>query len=483
MKDTGKLSVLEKCAYGAGDMGSNFIWFLIAIHSTFFYTEYFGLAIGTVTAMMAIITMIDLLFDVYVGAVADRHKTKLGRFRPWILYGVVPFVAITIITFYTPDLDESMKLIYAFLSFLLLRLMYSVVNVPYGALMGVISGDARERDSVSAYRNIFAQIGWFCASTLFMPAVKYLQDTFELQGKVAFFYIVSAYAVVAGLLLFFTFWGTKERVEPVAEENSPIKDDLKDLITNKPWIIVTLAGILMLVFTTCHNFLINYYCKYYLSNMYADPSAPDGFRYELIGTFFGNEMSWELFSSIMFGFGSVITIVATILCEKFLIGKLGKSKSWVLCFVLASVASAFYLFVPKESLAVIILLQILFTLFIGPCSFIMWSMYADIADNTEVQTGRRATGLIFSSATMSQKLGNTLAAIIPGAVLSFVGFKANDLNMSDSVREMILYVFALFPIISAVFAVICLKFYNIDEKKIEENSKELARRKAEKEAL
>ena len=121
MKDTGKLSVLEKCAYGAGDMGSNFIWFLIAIHSTFFYTEYFGLAIGTVTAMMAIITMIDLLFDVYVGAVADRHKTKLGRFRPWILYGVVPFVAITIITFYTPDLDESMKLIYAFFAFFFCR--------------------------------------------------------------------------------------------------------------------------------------------------------------------------------------------------------------------------------------------------------------------------------------------------------------------------------------------------------------------------
>ena len=128
-----------------------------------------------------------------------------------------------------------------------------------------------------------------------------------------------------------------------------------------------------------------------------------------------------------------------------------------------------FLLVSKESLAAVIALQILFTLFIGPSAYIMWSMYADIADNTEVETSRRATGMIFSSATMAQKLGNTIAAIIPGAFLSWVGFKANDINMSDDVRNMILIVFALFPIISAVFALVCLYCYNITEEKVSEN--------------
>lgn len=166
MNTQNKLSILEKISYGVGDMGCNFIWFLVAIQATFFYTEYFGLEIGTVTAMMAVITVIDLFFDVIIGAVADRTKTKIGRFRPWILYGCIPFAFIAIVTFYTPDLNDSLKLIYAFFSFLLLRLMYSVVNVPYGALMGVISSEPNERDSVSAFRNVFAQVGWFLASTL-----------------------------------------------------------------------------------------------------------------------------------------------------------------------------------------------------------------------------------------------------------------------------------------------------------------------------
>lgn len=478
MSSNAKLSLLEKVSYGVGDMGCNFIWFLVAIQATFFYTEYFGLEIGTVTAMLTVITAIDLFFDVIIGAVADRTKTKLGRFRPWILYGCVPFAFIAMVTFYTPDINDTLKLLYAFFSMLLLRLMYSVVNVPYGALMGVISGDPNERDSVSAYRNVFAQGGWFVASTLCLPLIKYLQDTLDLTGETAFFYVVCVYSVIAGVLLMCTFSFTKERVEPVKQEQNKLTDDFKDLVTNRPWIMITTAGVLMLVYTTCHTFLINYYCKYYLSTMTVDPTSKDGFSFHLIGTFFGAEMSWESFSSAMFGFGAFITIVATIL-GKFVVMKFGKKKTWMGCFILSSVVSAMFMVVSKESLPAIILLQILFTLFIGPSAYIMWSMYADIADNTEVETGRRATGMIFSSATMSQKLGNTIAAIIPGAVLAWSGYKANDINMGDDVRNMILIVFALFPIVSAVFALICLYCYDITEEKVKNNSRILEMRKQE----
>ncbi len=477
MGNTQKLSFLEKVSYGVGDMGCNFIWFLVAVHATFFYTEYFGLPIGTVTAMMAVITVIDLFFDVIVGAIADRHKFKAGRFRPWVFYGFIPFAVVAMVTFYTPDFNQTLKLVYAFFSFLLLRLMYSVVNVPYGALLGVISEDPGERDSASAFRNIFAQVGWFLASTMCMPAIKFLSDSMHLQGKTAFFYVVCAYAIIAAILLFVTATFTKERVEPVKQENNKITDDLKDLVKNIPWVMLTLTGVMMLVFTTCHNFLINYYCKYYLSTMTLDPTSPDGFSFHLIGRFFGHEMSWETFSSIMFGFGAFITIVATVIA-KVVVNKFGKKMTWIGCFVLASVVSALFLVVGKESLATIILLQILFTLFIGPSNYLMWSMYGDIADKSEVETGRRATGMIFSSATMAQKLGNTLAAMIPGAVLASAGYVANDINMSDSIRNMILVVFALFPIISAVFSLVCLFFYNITEEDVKRNAKILEERRA-----
>lgn len=481
MENNQKLSFLEKVSYGVGDMGCNFIWFLVAVHAAFFYTEYFGLPIGTVTAMMAVITVIDLFFDVIVGAVADRHKFKMGRFRPWIFYGFVPFAVVAMITFYTPDFNQTLKLVYAFFSFLLLRLMYSVVNVPYGALMGVISDDPNERDSTSAFRNVFAQVGWFLASTMCMPLIKFLSDNWHLQGKTAFFYVVCAYAVIAALLLFCTATFTRERVEPVKQENNKLSDDLKDLVKNRPWLMLTLAGIMMLVFTTCHNLLINYYCKYYLSTMTIDPSSADGFSFHLIGTFFGHEMSWETFSSVMFGFGAFITILATIL-SKVIASKIGKKKTWMGCFVLASLASALFLVVSKESLAVIILLQILFTLFIGPSSYLMWSMYGDIADKSEVETGRRATGMIFSSATMAQKLGNTLAAMIPGAVLAGAGYVANDINMSDEIRHLILVIFALFPIISAVFSLVCLFFYNISEEDVKRNANILRERREQTQA-
>lgn len=476
MENNQKLSFLEKVSYGVGDMGCNFIWYLVACMATFFYTEYFGLPIGTVTAMMAVVTVIDLFFDVIVGAVADRHKFKMGRFRPWIFYGFLPFAAVAIITFYTPDFNQTLKLVYAFFSFLLLRLMYSVVNVPYGALLGVISADPNERDSTSAFRNIFAQVGWFFASTFCLPAVKLVSDALHLQGKVAFFYVVCVYAVIAAILLFCTATFTKERVEPVKQENNKLIDDLKDLVSNKPWVMLTLAGIMMLVFTTCHNQLINYYCKYYLATMYVDPASADGFSFKLIGTFFGAEMSWETFSAFMFASGAFVTIVATIL-SKFVVNKFGKKMTWIGCFVLSSIVSALFLVVGKESLATIILLQILFTLFIGPSNYLMWSMYGDIADKSEVETGRRATGMIFSSATMAQKLGNTLAAMIPGVVLAGAGYVANDINMSESIRNMILVVFALFPIISAVFSLICLFFYNISEEDVKRNAKILEERR------
>ncbi len=548
--NTQKLSFLEKCAYGAGDMACNLFWGLIVL-SGVFYTDYFGIAPAAAALMMLIVRCLDITFDVFIGAVADRRNTKYGRFRPWILYGVVPFCVIGFFTFFTPDFSEPMKLVYAYTTYLVFMLMYSVVNVPYGALMAVISEDPKERTEVSAYRNIFAQIGCLVVYVTLFSTVSYFQKTYSMTPQKAFSSVVFIYAIIVLISLFATFFFTRERVAPVKEEKNKLSDDIKDLVVNRPWITLTIAGIMLLVFIFCHNGLTAYYAKYFVANTeiqekativeikqdvenhsvfvldsgFEDvsikprlmqiqsnsdtsfvpversflteingefvniatargpetkPQVGDTVVYfinKVSGKFLGFELNWEILLTLLLSISSIVTIIGTLIIRP-IVAHFGKKPTWIACFVLASLVSITFYFVPKESLGTIIILQTLFTLFIGPAGFIMWSMYADVADYAEVKTGRRATGLIFSSATMAQKLGNTLANTLPLFALGAIGFIANDVTMTDATRHAVLVIFALFPLVGAVFAIGALCFYKIDEKMIQENSAKLAEMKA-----
>lgn len=478
MENNQKLSVLEKTSYGVGDLACNLFWGLICM-ATVFYTDYFGLDAGVAGTMILIVSCLDIAFDVIIGAVADRKKTRWGRFRPWILFGVVPFCIIGYLTFYTPDFNDAGKIFYASLTFFLFRIMYSVVNVPYGALMGVISADPKERTAVSAYRNICAQIGCIFSYGFVFTIVRTIQDSMECSGQDAFATTALIYAIAVLVLLLCTFFFTRERVEPVKEEQSKLSEDVKDLVNNKPWIMLSIAGIAMLFFVFVHNGLIPFYAKYCIADSVVNANGETEFV--VTGKLFGFDLNWELVSTLLLSIGSIVTILGTLLIQM-VVAKFGKKPTWIACFVLASILSIAFLFVDKTSIGTIIILNILFTLCIGPSGYIMWSMYADVADNAEVETGRRATGLIYSSATMAQKLGQALANSIPAYALAFIGFEAN-IKLSDDIISSLGSMFALLPLVGAVIGVVCLLCYDIDEKKIAENSKELARRKAEKEAM
>lgn len=472
-----KLSFLEKVSYGVGDLACNLFWGLICM-ATVFYTDYFGISAAAAGTMILIISIIDICFDVIIGAIADRHKTKWGRFRPWILYGLVPFCVSGYLTFRTPEYSETGKLVYAYLTFLAFRLMYSVVNVPYGALMGVISEDPKERTNVSAYRNILAQFGCLLSYGFIFTFVRYIQDYFNQTGPDAFATVAMVYAFATGLLLLCTFFFTRERVEPVKQENSKLSDDIKDLCSNKPWIMLTIAGIAFLFFVFVHNSLVAYYAKYYVADTVINAKGEAEFviNSKLFNMF---EIKWETVSSILLGIGSILTIVGTLIIQS-VVAKFGKKQTWLGCFILASAISILLLFIPKESIGLILILNLLFTLSIGPCGYIMWSMYADVADNAEVETGRRATGLIYSSATMAQKLGNTLANSIPAYALAAIGYVANTQLSNDTISS-IKTIYCLVPIIGAVIAITALCFYDIDDAKIAENARKLKEMKGETE--
>ncbi|MCR5247234.1 MAG: MFS transporter [Paludibacteraceae bacterium] len=471
-----KLSVLEKCAYGAGDLACNLFWG-ISVVAAMFYTDYFGISAAAAGTMMMIVSYIDLIFDVFIGAAADRSNSKWGKFRPWILYGFVPFVVIGFFTFYSPDFADTYKIIYAYVTYLLFRIMYSVVNVPYGALLGVISDDPKVRDEVSAYRNVGAQIGNLVSYSMVFKFAGMCKEHFEVSASTGFSYVVFIYAIIAAILLFSCFYFTRERVTPVKEENNNLMQDIKDIVTNKQWICLAIAGISLILFTSCHNTMVAYYAKYYIAQMVANPDSVDAIDFVISGRFLGIELDWELFYLLISGMGTILTILGTMMIQP-IVRKYGKKETWIACFALSSIITISLAFIPKENLTTIILLNWFFSLIIGPTGYIMWSMYADVADDAEVATGRRATGLIYSSATISQKFGYANANSLPLFALASIGFVANDINMTAETQETVKNIFALVPLAGSILGIVALLFYNINEKKIVENSKKLAEMKA-----
>ncbi|MBR0503744.1 MAG: MFS transporter [Paludibacteraceae bacterium] len=548
-----KLSVLEKLSYGAGDLACNLFWGIVCI-AGMFYSDIFGLTPGDAGFMMMIIGYLDIVIDIFIGGASDRCNTKYGKFRPWILYGMIPFCVAGIFAFFTPDFSMGGKLVYAYISFFLFRILYAVVNVPYGALLGVLSEDPKERDSVSAYRNIGAQIGFWLSFAMVMKFTQYMKDATGANTPNSFFYVILIYGVVAAILLFCTFYFTRERVKPVKEQNNSLKDDLSDLVKNRQWWCLSLAGIALILFTACHNTAATYYAKYFLADIEivessskiveisktndnketpiyklengridtssvgvikvdgkdvaiercfetvgkdgnivnikseqargekAEPKVGDNlsfFKYKIDSTCFGMKVDWELFYTLFASLGTLFTILGTMLIKP-IVARFGKKKVWMSCFFLSALLSLLFLFIPKGGLSTIIILNCLFTLIIGPTGFIMWSMYADVADNAEVETGRRATGLIYTSATMAQKLGYAIANSLPLFGLAMVGFIANDVNITDGIKESIKTIFVIIPLIGAALGILALIFYTIDNEKIAENSRKLAEMKAAK---
>lgn len=552
MKENQKLSILEKCAYGAGDLACNLFWGIVCI-AGMFYSDIFGIEPAAAATMMMIVGYLDIVIDIFIGGASDRCNTKYGKFRPWILYGLVPFCVAGIAAFFTPDVSMGAKLVYAYISFFLFRILYAVVNVPYGALLGVLSEDPAERDSVSAYRNIGAQIGFWLSFAMVMEFSKAMKAATGATTSTSFFYVVLIYGVVALILLFFTFYCTKERVKPVKEQNNSLTEDLTDLVKNRQWWCLSLAGIALILFTACHNSAATYYAKYFLADIEvveqgskiveitatndnkktpiyilengridtasvgvikvngedvsvercfeavgadgkivnikmargedATPQVGDNlsfFKYNISGKFLGFNLDWETFYALFASMGALFTILGTMLIKP-IVTRFGKKWTWFVCFLLAAAESLLFIFIPKDGLTSIILLNCLFTLIIGSTGFIMWSMYADVADNAEVETGRRATGLIYTSATMAQKLGYAIANSLPLYGLAMVGFIANDVNITPEIQESVKNIFVFIPLIGAALGALAVFFYDIDEKKIAENSRKLAEMKAAKE--
>lgn len=426
------LSVGEKIGYGLGDTASNLVWRTLIFFLPIFYTDVFGLSAAAVGTLMLVCRIGDGVTDFFMGVIADRTNTRWGKFRPWILWTALPFGIMTVLTFTTPDLDYTGKLVYAYITYSLLILVYTANNIPYSALTGVITPDPVERTSVSAYRFVFAFLGGLITQGLNIYLVEYFGQGDQIKG---YKWTMGLFAVVSVILFLITFASTKERVKAPAAERSSIKRDALDLLENKPWMILFFVGVLFVTFTTFRGGATLYYFKYYINNI------------EVAAAF----MVAGLLASML---GASITGPLT--------AKFGKRLVMNACIALGVVASAWLFLIGPQGLTMIFVLSAIAEFSTGPIVALFFAMLADAADYSEWKTHRRATALVFSAGTLSMKFGSAVAASISGWMLAWFGYVANIEQTAGALMGIRL-LFSLIPAGVGVLLFIVFQFYKLDE--------------------
>jgi glycoside/pentoside/hexuronide:cation symporter, GPH family len=587
-----RIGLKEKIGYGFGDAASSMYWKLFGMYLMFFYTDIFGIPAAVVGTMFLITRVGNAAFDPFVGILGDRTETRWGKFRPYLLWMAIPFGIIGVLTFTTPNLSVTGKIIYAYATYAVMMIIYSMINVPYASLMGVMTTDGKERTTLATYRFIFAFGGSFLVLGLFQPLFdgfgtnNYIQatipklielrdtskniitenayvwenkliepsqnqpadsllflsakltaktkDSFKIgvmnkqtnelnwfefkEGedtlgllrdgspsdvKIRLISFVSkgnltnpsdlkiittnnvnkdvkinkisiqeidyksgtqkaviVITILAVIFFFFTFLWTRERIKPINEKTS-LKDDVKDLLKNAPWFVLVGAGISTIFFNTIRDGAAIYYFKYYFqgqSDIYFNPIHVT-----------------LAMSTIYLLLGQAANIIGVLLAKP-VSDKVGKKNTFALAMVFASVFSIMFYFIEKSNIGLILIFQALISLSAGIIFPLVWSMYADAADYSEWKNSRRATGLVFSAASMSQKFGASIGIALAGWLLAFYGYHANVAQTAET-QNGIRMMLSVYPAIGALLAALFMFMYPLKESLMEKIEDDLADRR------
>lgn len=418
-----KLSFIEKFGYGLGDTASNFVWALMMNFIMYFYTDIFGITAAAAGTMLLFARSTDGIFDFFVGAVADRTTTRWGRFRPWLLWLCVPLAVVFVLAFTTPDLAGGGKLVWAWVTYNLLMLTYSAINIPYGALSGVMTDDPLERTSLNAYRMGLAQVGGIVANTSFLWLVSSFGAGDAARGAQLTVVLFSLAAIVLFLVCFAT---TRERIQPRPAQRTRLLDDVRTLLANPHWLMMFIVGIVNITFAVIRGSAGIYYLKSYL--------RWDDMR--LFGSFPAIPLYFLLGGLAMIG-GAMLT--------RFVVAAIGKKWAFIASMVtVALTAIPFYRLLP-EQVGLVFAFHVLGMVAAGVNATLYWTLVADTADFAEWRFGARTTGIIFSATTCAQKAGMGVGAAIAGFLLESYGYVANATELSPSAQQGILLMMSLIP--------------------------------------
>jgi len=471
-----KLSFKEKIGYSFGDAAANFVFQTMLIFQLGFYTDVFHISAAAAGTLLLVGRVWDAIFDPFMGVIADKTNTKWGKFRPWILWSAIPYALIFVLAFTTPNFSYTGKLIYAYITYILLMTLYSVNNLPYSALSGVMTADVNERTTLSSYRFIFAMIAAFIVQGLTLPLVSKLGGG---DNTIGWTYTISIFAFLSVIFFVITFLTTRERIKPDPAQKSNPKEDFKNLLKNKPWISMFILTLFLFITLALWGSAMFYYFTYYISK--ADlfnslnswglviPSGSINLSWwDSVLSAFGLIIVGDKSNVTSVGFslfnmsGQLFTIIG-VLCSKWLSSKFGKRNVYLVGLLFTSIFTALFILIPSDSINTIYFLNILKSLAYGPTIPLLWAMMGDVADYTEWVTGRRVTGIVFSAIVFALKAGLGLGGALCGWLLSLYGYIPNVIQ-SDTALTGIKLTASIYPAITFFVGVIALFFYSISKK-------------------
>ncbi|HUO08402.1 MAG TPA: glycoside-pentoside-hexuronide (GPH):cation symporter [Phycisphaerae bacterium] len=445
-----RIPLSEKLGYGLGDAAANFVFQSLIVFQLSFYTDTFGLTAGAAALLLLVARCADAFFDPLFGILADRTSTRFGKFRPWVIATAIPYGIMAVVAFSTPDFGYGGKLVYAYVTYLLLMLVYSANNLPYSALSGVMTGDLGERTSLSSYRFMLAISASFVVQAIAPQMLQYFS-----HGRPGH-YDPHAYQVVMGIfgilsVVFFviTFATTKERISPPAGQHASIAEDLKGLGKNGPWFALFALTILVFITLSMRGGTIIYYFQYYLK------------RQDLFGWFNGVSQGASLLG---------------ILFSKPLAMRFGKKLVFIWGLGVTAVLTAVFMLFTPDQIELIFVTEAVRSFAYGFTIPLLWAMMADVADYSEWKTGRRATGIVFSAIVFGLKAGLGFGGAIAGWLLASYGYVAN-VDQSATALSGIRLTSSVYASIPFFLGVVCLFFYSLNKQLNIQITDELATRR------
>lgn len=474
-----KISVIEKVGYSLGDLAANLVFQTLVTYLAYFYTDIYGLKAEDASIItLAVGLVAGFGFNPIIGALADRTRTRWGKFRPWILFTAVPLGIAALFAFSTPDFSYKGKMIYAAVTYTLLLLLYSSNNLPYSALSGVITGDMGERNSISSYRFVAVMFAQFFVQVFMLPIILSAGHGNQAAGIET---VMTWLAVIGSTMLLITFFTTKERVIPTQEQESGLKADLKDLFQNKPWIIM--LSVTTLVFITLAMKGGAY--VYYFNN-YVDEASLKSFIlpitsfFDSVGmNFFGENPRSAGFG--LFNAGGIIMMIVGITLSKRFADKYGKRDVFMMSLFISTLFVLAFILYPPKSVGLMFLSQICHGLFYGISTPLLWAMIADVADYSEWKNNRRATAIIFSAMMVGLKVGLSIGSSLVSWIIGHYGYISTtgteNLIQPETVATGAKLLVSIFPAIPFLLACGLLFFYTINKKTEAQIEKDLKERR------
>lgn len=452
------LSFTEKVGYGLGDMASNFYLGFFGIFLMYYYTDVFGLSPAAAGFMLLVTKIVDAISDPAMGLIADRTKTKWGKYRPYLIWAAIPYAILGYLLFLGPDLSPAGKLAFAYVTYTLVMLAFTAINVPYSALLAVIHPSAEERTKAAQFRFVFASIGTLSVGALATPLVGWLGGGDELLG---FRLTIILFAMLSILLFWTTFFTTKERIE-LPKHNSSIREDFGALLKNISWLAIVFCGILTIVALAGRMTSIIYYLKYY---MVADATNPD------------KVFLWMDRMAFLTSIGMLGQLVGALVTPR-LSRKFEKRTLMIVMNLAHALLLIVGYFISPDMYFTTVALQTLGMFTFGVVITLLFTMYTDCTEYGEWKYGKNTAGLTVSASMFSLKTGTAVGGALPGFVLAGFGFVANEIQ-TDTAIQGVRLMFTILPAVFFVLGALAMRWYRIDKELLTTIETELMERRTD----